>query len=205
MRLLSATDRAALRVLRDALGPVAALRVGVSLRLRALRGEPFDALPPASDVRERASRQQAGGAVLLYRILRRRSDPERALQQTAAVVEASALAFLDEQVGALTPDTLAPLSPSSRRAYVADTLARFPNATATVDEASGDAVRFTITACRLVELVREVGHPELAPLFCAADARFFGELRPGLALDRPSTLAGGAPACAFHIHRVESA
>ena len=69
----------------------------------------------------------------------------------------------------------------------------------TWDEISTRGVRFTISRCRLAELARQTGHPELAPLFCKGDARFFGEIEKDVTLTRPPTIADGASHCHFHI------
>lgn len=200
---LPAEDRAALGVLRAELGWLGALTLAARLR-SPFAADPFAELPPAADSRERASRAQAGGAVRLYRVLRRRRDADAALDLTARVVHAAALAFLERTLGSVGPTDLAGLAPDARRAWVRERLDRFPNVEASVVRAEPEAVVFTVHRCRLVELVRHAGHPELASLFCAADAVFFGDTRPGLRLERPTTLAAGGPACAFHIHRTES-
>jgi len=97
------------------------------------------------------------------------------------------------------PDPTAALA-----AFVTERLARFPNVQATVDRADHDHVAFTVTRCRLIELVHQAGHPDLGPLFCAADARYFGEVEPGVTLDRPTTIAGGHPTCRFILTRVDA-
>jgi hypothetical protein len=60
-------------------------------------------------------------------------------------------------------------------------------------------VKFTISRCRLVELVLQAGKPELAPLFCQGDARFFGSVEPDVELLRPDTIARGGASCPFTI------
>jgi hypothetical protein len=195
--MAGAVEWAALRVLMRELGTWRALRIGAAVQLASARGEPFRQLPPPADTAERASRAQAGPAILLYDRLANELGDERALALTAAVVEASALVFLGRSVGPLHRDQLADGSAEARLAFVRERLARFPNATATVDEASADRVRFTVTACHLERLARETGRPALAPLFCAADGRYFGEVQPGVRLDRPTTLAQGGATCPF--------
>jgi len=198
--LLPAPDLAAARVLRTRLGLLAAAAVGLRIKLDAARGRPFGDLPAASDPRERASRRQAGDAVLLYRALLRRLDRDAAFALAGDVLHEAALAFLDETVGPLGPGDLRPLSADARLAFVRERLVRFPNVEADLVAAEPDRVAFRVTRCRLVELVREAGHPELAPLFCTADATFFGQSRPGVTLERPGTLAGGASDCHFILH-----
>lgn len=194
MPLLSAVDRAGLAALAHQVGWPTALWVGASVRLAQARGAPFADLPAAADAAERGSRAQAGAAILLFRALRGRVDDPVAV--TAAVVEASALVFLTATIGPIDLEGV-----GDRRAQVAAALDRFPNVAAHIDVASADAVAFTVTACRLVALARHAGHPELAPLFCRADARWFGGVTPGVRLERPTTIAAGDPVCAFRIVR----
>jgi hypothetical protein len=55
-----------------------------------------------------------------------------------------------------------------------------------------------------VELVRHAGHPELAPLFCVGDARYFREVEAEAELLRPTTLAAGDDRCRFTIRFEEN-
>ncbi|MCB9674775.1 MAG: L-2-amino-thiazoline-4-carboxylic acid hydrolase [Alphaproteobacteria bacterium] len=197
--MLGPEERAGLRVLVDALGWVGALRVGVALEWRRIRGEPFGDLPAAEGHAEVGSRAQAGPAVLLYRVLRERVGDERALAIVAKAVEEGAIAFLSRSIGRLDRAEIGALDDAGREHFAKDRAARFPNATLEWRALTADAVSFDVTACRLVELVVHAGHPELAPLFCAGDARFFGEVEEGAVLDRPTTIAGGDPVCRFTI------
>ena len=163
-----------------------------------LRREPFGALPPVADWRERDSRAQAGDAVCLYRALLV-VCPEDALSVASEAIEAGGVRFLQRTVGPLKQATLAGLSEPERRAFLETRGARFPNAVPRWTRTGGDAVSFEIDACRLVSLVAEVGHPELGRLFCLSDARFFGEVEPDVVLERPHTLANGDPRCVFHL------
>ena len=52
-----------------------------------------------------------------------------------------------------------------------------------------------VVSCRFVTLCEQVGAPELAPLFCAADLAYFVE--GPIRLERPKTLAGGDDCCEF--------
>ncbi len=122
-----------------------------------------------------------------------------ALSITAEVIEAASIEFLTDTVGLLRRAELADLDDAGRAAFVADRGSRFANATVRWDHIGADRVEFTVTACHLVELVRRVGHPELAPTFCTGDARFFGSVEPNVVLVRSQTIAGGAATCPFHL------
>lgn len=176
-----------------------AARVGLRVQRRAGRGEPFGALPSPDDWREQGSREQAGPAILLYDELRHVVHEAEALSITAEVVEEGAVVFLAKTIGSLRRSDLEPLDEGQRRAFVEERGRRFPNATMSWDEVTPSRVRFTVHSCRLVELVVGAGRPELAPLFCQGDARFFGTIEPDVELIRLETLAGGGSACPFTI------
>jgi hypothetical protein len=186
-------------VLADELGWVAALRVGAAVQWRQLRREPFGELPAAKGFKEAGSRDQAGPAVLLYRVLRERVGQERALHIVGRAVEEGAISFLGRSLGRLDRATIDALDDAGRKAYARDKAAKFPNAELEWVEISGEQVRFEVKACRLVALVGHAGHPELAPLFCKGDERFFGEVQENAELIRPTTLAGGDDRCRFTI------
>lgn len=64
---------------------------------------------------------------------------------------------------------------------------------------TGHELTFTVTRCTYVERYRAMGLPEeLAGLVsCGRDEPFARGYSPKLALERPQTLAAGAPGCAF--------
>ncbi len=197
--MLGPEERAGLRVLVAELGWVRALRVGLSVQLAAVRGAPFGDLPPASDPKERGSRGQVGPAVLLFRALGRHVGGDDALRITGRAVEEGALTFLGRTLGRLDRDALDRMDDAGRDAWARDKADAFPNATVEWKEVGARKVVFEVTACRFVQLLAHAGHPELGPLFCAGDARYFGEVEPGTELVRPTTIAEGSDRCRFTI------
>lgn len=178
------------------LGPLTTLRVVAEVLRRQLRGEPFSHLPPADTPRERQSRAQAAPVILLYRALRALSAPAP-LALVGDALELGAVAFLHKSLGPIRQAALAAMSEPERERWVAERAARFPNAEPVFHAVTASEVRFTVHACRFVALTHAAHHPELAPLFCRGDARYFGSVEPGVVLDRPHTLASGGPDCPF--------
>jgi hypothetical protein len=206
MSLFDVSARAALSVLVRRLGLIPGVRIGLAVEARVRRGEPFAHLPPAVERRERLSRAQAGPAFVLYRVLRaQRLDEAGARALVAEALSAGAVAYLRHAIGPLRRSELATLGPLERQRWMDARAARFPNAEPHFEALGPDEVRFRIRSCRFVSLARDVGHPDLAPLFCAGDAHFFGTVEPDVMLDRPQTLADGGPECDFRIrfHPVE--
>ena len=199
MPIFDRTTWAALAILRRHLGLWTALRAGLAVEKRVGAGEPFADLPPATDEKEAGSRAQLGPALVLYDELSQRVSADRARQITAEVVEIGAHIFLRQSIGRLDRAHLATLDEAGRRAYVEARIARFPNADVRVEVVEPERVRFTVTSCRFVRLCREVGMSDLAPIFCAGDASYFGGIEPDVELIRPETLALGGAACPFEL------
>ena len=172
-------------------GWLTALRVGAQITWDSARGQPFRGMPPARERSERESRAQLGPAVLTFKRLEKRFGADRAFEITAAVVEAGAHAFLRVSVGLLEREELAQLGDKQRR--------RYPNADFRVDDVSAEGVRFTVTRCRFVELCTQLGVSHLAPIFCAGDASYFGQIQEGVRLTRPKTIADGHESCPFKL------
>ena len=188
-----------LRHLRRALGVPAAAAVIAEVGKDQLLGRPFSLLPRARDRREALSRRQAGPAILLYRALLRRLGKERALELTRDIVVASTLLFLDFAIGRLDRDELMSRSPAEREQYVRTIGDRFFNSTILWDEISDRRVHLTVTHCLFPGLCNAVGAPEVAPLLCAGDAVYFGDVLGNVAFTRPHTMAEGADDCPFDL------
>jgi len=194
---MNSVERASLVAMAAELGWLKALWLGLVVKWRVARGEPFGQLPPSGSEAEAQSRAQIAPAIVLYRQIRARLGAQRSLQVTEQVVVAGAVRFLQQSIGALGPATLKAMEPGAREAYVKERGARFFNATMRWDEISDQAVRFTVTACRFPVLCQAVGVPELAPVFCRGDAVFFGSVQEDVVLTRSQTIAEGAETCPF--------
>ena len=74
----------------------------------------------------------------------------------------------------------------------------------TITRADEKHLDFTVTRCGFVEMYTEMGLGDMAEILsCNRDGRFATEFDPGIHLDRPQTIAGGAPTCLFR-YRYES-
>jgi len=188
--------------LRRHMGRLAA----ASLLLRALwaaRRDPLRGLPRASPPwpKEALARQQLRGAFLLDDALRARAprtEPADRLAILRDVIVAAGVRFLRHTLPFDDPTAWRAASQDERARFVRQAFDRFPNAQARLVATGADHAAFDVTACRFVDLCRAAGRDHLAPLFCAADAAYFGrDGRPSL--ERPHTLAQGDPVCAFRL------
>ena len=197
MALFDPTGKAAFSILKRELGFWAALLVGLKVERRTRQGDPFNGWSPPNDTQDAESRAQLGPAIVLFEELCRREEVERAREITAMVVEAGAHIFLRASIGVIRRADLEELDQTGREAFVAERMGRFPNATVAWDSISANHVSFRVTDCRFVGMCHQAGYPELAPIFCAGDATYFGAVEPGVILERPTTIADGADACPF--------
>lgn len=200
---LDAEERVGAPILLRELGLWRAMQIGRTVRRGLRAGAPFAHLPPAESKGERDSRDQIGRAILLYRALSELVGRQRAFAITEQVVIEAACVFLAEQLGPLDRSTIEAVPEHARQAWVEERGKRFPNATVRWDHIGPDAVEFTVTDCRFPRLCAAADAPELAPIFCAGDSKFFGTVEPDVRLDRPQTIATGAPTCLFAIRYVQ--
>jgi len=197
-------DWAAFKVLRKRLGLWSALALAWRAERRTKAGHPFENLPTSDDPKEIASREQIGPALVIYQELTKRMDEEAAYAIVAELVEAAAHVFLRDTIGPLNRRDLVVLAPDEKVTFLEERLDRFPNTTTRVDSVGDTEVNFTVTRCSFVRLCREVGLPGLAPMFCAVDASYFGNVEPGLELVRPTTIASGGDSCPFSLRFTDS-
>ena len=194
---MDAMTKAALKVLYQRLGLWGALHIIVRVIRGKMTGAPFAGWPKAQQRRERESRQQLGPAILVYRALLKRYSPSHSLLVTSDVVTASGRAFLNQVLSELDIDHLISLPNDQRSAYLTPILSPIPNALFELSFDTENKVRFTVKSCRFVGLCAELGHPELAPLFCAVDDHFFRHDLPQVNLERATTIAHGGEQCPF--------
>ena len=196
-RAVVARSRAAWSVLRRRLGTARALRLVWQLSRALRRGEPFVDLPPVETEKQAWCRQQLGPAIALYRILKAQRGAEAALELTADLVLEATVAYLRTQIPALQRKDYEVLPESERQSMLTNLVDQFPNVEVGAFETSDRHFRFTVSRCVFVGMCRDLGHPELAPIFCAGDGAFFERHMPEIAFDRPTTRAQGQSCCDF--------
>jgi len=197
---LASNERVAAPILLRELGVLTSLRVGRRIRRFERAGEPFCHLGEPDGEDDARSRAQIGPAILLYRVLLDVCDQEVAYRITQEIVIEAAVIFLRETIGSLRRADLDGLDEDAKAAFAQDRGDRFFNASVVWDHLGSDEVRFTVTHCRFPPLCAAAGVPELAPIFCEGDRKFFGTVEPDVLLDRPETIALGGSRCSFRLH-----
>lgn len=208
---LSGGHTRALGVLRDHLGTLRALRAVAALVRRQATRDPFADLPPvaAEDVAEWLCRRQLGPVLHLADVLTQDLGLERAQARRVlaeVIAEVGAL-LLSRRFPRLDPIAWARASPQARETVARAVFARLGNIFAADVDSTARTLSFDVRRCRFVELCAQVGQPDLAPLFCAADERFFQGAGAPVSLERTRTLATGAACCDFRfsLHAPEEA
>ena len=200
---LDINERIGAPILIRELGILGALSLGRRIRRRQRAGEPFVGFPEPATEQDRLSREQIGPAIVLYTELRERVGQARALQITEEIVVEAACAFLHQTIGSLKRADLEALTPESVAAFSREKASKFFNATVEWQQLDSEAIRFHVVHCRFPPLCAEAGVPELAPVFCKGDARFFGTVEPDVELIRPTMIATGGARCDFTLRFAE--
>lgn len=198
---LSGGNARAIAILRRRLGTLRATRAVATLVRRQLTTDPFSNLPPVEpdQVGEWLTRRQLGPVLLLSDILQQ--DLGLSAQETRSILgelvdEVGAL-LLSRRFPPLDPRAWAAAPHEEREGVARAVFARLGNISAAEVQTTDGSLALDVRRCRFVELCAEVGKPELASLFCAADARFFGRSDSPVTLERSGTLATGASCCDF--------
>jgi hypothetical protein len=189
----------ALSVLVRAVGLASTIRLLIEAGRRLSRGEPWRGHAAPANAREAFCRERVGEVAVIAGALQRRLGSARGLEVSAELVRESAITQLRALVPRLSPRRYRALSPAGRQRLLRRLVGRFANAHIGVFQASPARFRFTVTRCEYAALCGELGRPELAGLFCAGDGAFFRRHMPGVAFDRPGTIADGGACCDFRL------
>lgn len=198
-RHIRAADRSGARVvlemLRAEIGIARTVRVLMRFAWMKAKGEPFRALGPPSGARDRLSRRQAAGLILLDRALQGVLAEDARRQVLRRAVREAGIVFLDRMVPEGSAVSLA--------TFARDAAARFFNAEGEAHDLPDGSFALDVKRCLFVELCAHADAPHLAPLFCEADEAFFDGARRPIELRRTKTLARDASPCDFRFHARE--
>ena len=184
------------RVLSRHLGWLQAMGLGIEMKRMLASGEPWSGMDAPADPREQWSREQIGPAIVLYQLLAARhlEDP---LNVTREVVTEGAVPWMQWAVGTIDPERYRSMSETTRTTWFKEKTKTFVNMTIGTQKTRDDGASFVVNSCSFPTLCERAGVPELAPIFCAVDAHYFGSVQKGIILNRPSTLADSGEHCSF--------
>lgn len=189
----------ALADLVRAVGPLRALKVALRMARAGRRADPLAALGPPLDAAERLSRRQLRQVLLLDAALREAAGEVAGRAALERVVVRAGARFLRFSLALPTAARWARLDAASRRGLVERAMRPFFNMQGHVVSDPAAQVAFDVSACWFARLTHDLGRPDLANLFCAADALHFDDPAVPVALRRSETLAAGAPRCSFRL------
>lgn len=161
------------------------------------KGSPWDVLPPAESQKDRDSRALIGDAIIIYRFLKENFPADHALTITNSLIQFAAIAQLDSLIPCISRQKIEALSHAEQEKILTHIINQFPNTDWEILASSDRAFTYRIVRCRLVELVDQLGLPELREAFCPGDAIYFQDYQPDLIFERPSTIAHTQNYCDF--------
>jgi hypothetical protein len=187
----------AVKTLKKELGLKHLIKLLPGLSKRTKAGEPWRGMAEPQSDKDRESRALIGEAILLYRELKAILSPSEAERVVRIVIRESAVTQLKNLVPVICACEVSKLSLEEQRKAFTDIVDQFPNADYRMEKTVEGEYSYTITRCRLVELIEACGHPELRDAFCAGDGLFFERHQPEVSFNRPTTIGGGDEGCLF--------
>ena len=188
---------AAMKILFKELGVGSVLRLLPGLVKAQKKGEPWEGLPEPEEEKDKLSRALIGDAVILYRLLKQTMPQEKAEEVIKAVIMESAIAQLYSLIPKLKREEIEKHTPEEMETILTDIVTKFPNTDWHLLEATETSFAFRITRCRLMDLVLQLEHPELAGAFCPGDKTYFERYQTDIEFIRPATLGNGQEHCDF--------
>ncbi len=166
-------------------------------------GEPWKDLPKPKDQKDIDSRALIGDAILIYRSLLKRMEKEKALNIIGNLILRASMRQLYSLVPQLKPEDALSKSEEEIEVLLTEIIEKFPNTEWHLLESTKNSFAYRITRCRLVELVNDVGHPEMSSLFCPGDALYFETHQKDIEFDRPRNIGMLGDKCCDFIFKIK--
>jgi len=187
----------ALKVLKSYFGLKTIFSLVHSLMSQQRKGEPWLDLPPPQKDKDKNSRALIGDSILIYRALLDRLSKKKAKSIIREVILEASIIQLYCLVPIIHKDEILSKNQEERNRELSEMIEKFPNTDWKVLQSSENSFGYRITRCRLVELIKSVGHPELSDAFCQGDGVYFERHQPDFIFKRPSLIGAGDNYCDF--------
>lgn len=151
----------------------------------------------AHTTQEKMSLHQFKPVFFLYRGLKYMVGQEQALQILSDVVATSGSQFLERIVPDISPEFWNQLNSQEKDNFSNDLRAKFFNSQSILVEDPNFDFAFDVQFCYFVSFARQLNCPEIVPLFCEADSRYFEDNDTGIEFQREHTLGKGDACCDF--------
>lgn len=187
----------AAKVLIEKLGLKVTFSLVKELASEKKKGEPWKDLPAPESKKDIDSRNLIGDAIIIYRALLKRMDKEKAEKIIKETICRSAIIQLYSLVPIIDQKMIEGTSKEEVEILLTEIVEKFPNTDWEMIKATEKSFAYRIHRCRLVELVKQVGHPELGGAFCPGDKIYFEKFQTDIVFTRPTTIGWGQECCDF--------
>jgi len=194
---------AAAKVLINRLGLKTTLALVKELANQRKEGEPWKNLPKPKDKKDIYSRALIADAILMYRSLLKRMDKEKAINLVKELIIEAAMMQLYSLIPKISADDALTKSQEEINDLLTEIVEKFPNTDWERIESKGISFAYRITRCRLVELVNDLGLPELQDAFCPGDELYFEKFQPDINFSRPKNIGMQGDKCCDFIFSIK--
>lgn len=170
------------------------------LKYRELFQNPFDEMNRNTKrtKNERLSQRQMAPLVILYQVLMEEGYTQKeALDFCLEISKAVAVAFLDFNVPPIKKSEWEGESDAKKRGLLNKIADRFFNMKSNNQLHPNDEFTIEVTGCLFAQYAKDLGVPELGPVFCATDRYYFENFQPDVKFHRTQTLAIDGKPCDF--------
>lgn len=177
-----------------------AISMIAKLKYRELFDNPFDKLNASKkpSKNEKLSQRQMAPLVILYRLLKEEGySQEDALDYCLKISKEVAVAFLDYNVPPIRKKDWIGQPEEKKKRLLQKIANRFFNMTSINKLHPNDKFTIEVTGCKFAQYAKELGVPELGPVFCATDRYYFENFQPDVKFHRTQTLAIDGKPCDF--------
>ena len=155
---------------------------------------------------QKLSQQQMAPMIVLYDLLKEQGyDQQEAIEFLKGLGIEVATAFLNYNVPLIQKKDWAHKSLTVKNNQLKKIVSRFFNAEANAKVEEGDKFIMDVNFCHFAHYCRQLGYPELGPIFCAADRHFFETVQHDVKFERTQTLVKDGKPCDFRFEWKEDA
>ncbi|MHA1383029.1 MAG: L-2-amino-thiazoline-4-carboxylic acid hydrolase [Candidatus Helarchaeota archaeon] len=187
----------ALKVLKRNLGLGTIFSLVSNLINQKKKGEPWNNLPPPKDDKDIRSRALIGDVIIIYRELLKKMSQDKAEKIIRETILEASIIQLYSLVPIIKKEDILSKSQEERNEILTKMIDKFPNTDWEVLHSTKSSFAYRINRCRLVELIKDVGYPELSDVFCRGDGVYFERYQPDFIFKRTSLIGEGQDYCDF--------
>lgn len=193
-------NKTAVKLLINRFGLKDALALALKLQWTLVTDNPFKTLNRKNKPTEqqKLSQRQMAPVVVLFQLLQEKGlSKQQSLEVLRELIGEVATEFLKFNVPVIQKESYSNKPYAEKLSVLGKVTGRFFNAEAELTLDENDNFKFNVTRCHFANYCRKLNVPELGPLFCSADKRFFDDYQKDIVFFRSKTIAGGDGCCDF--------